>query len=59
MRDSEFVMNPKVGVFKNIEEFKATAGGLCAYFDKKSKKELDGVYPKRYHKKEQSIWIIG
>ena len=29
--DTESKMN-KSGVFKNIEEFKATAGGLCAFF---------------------------
>ncbi len=29
--DTELVMN-KTGNFKNIEEFKATSGGLCAFF---------------------------
>ncbi|NVP17931.1 invasion protein CiaB [Candidatus Gracilibacteria bacterium] len=30
--DTETVMNKKTGLFKNIEEFKATCGGLVAYF---------------------------
>ena len=31
-QDNEVKMNYKTGVYKNIEEFKATAGGLVAYF---------------------------
>ncbi|MDD3145179.1 MAG: invasion protein CiaB [Candidatus Gracilibacteria bacterium] len=30
--DNETIMNKKTGVYKNIEEFKATTGGLVAYF---------------------------
>ncbi|MFK7779903.1 MAG: invasion protein CiaB [Candidatus Gracilibacteria bacterium] len=30
--DTEVLMNNKTGVFKNIEEFKATTGGLVMYF---------------------------
>lgn len=30
--DTEIIMNHKTGVFKNIEEFKATMGGLVMYF---------------------------
>ena len=29
---SEVIMNKKTGLFKCIEEFKATAGGMVAYF---------------------------
>ena len=42
--NTEAIMD-KSGNFKNIEEFKATTGGLIAFFDdtNKNKKELDAV----------------
>ena len=40
--DTEVLMN-KSGVFKNIEEFKATTGGLIAFFENRDKKILEYV----------------
>jgi hypothetical protein len=39
---SESVMN-KSGMFKNIEEFKATTGGLMAFFENEEKELIDAV----------------
>ncbi|MDQ7008682.1 MAG: invasion protein CiaB [Candidatus Gracilibacteria bacterium] len=43
-KDTEILMNKKTGNFKNIEEFKATAGGLCSYFMEKSR-QTQGTAP--------------
>ena len=40
--NSESVMN-KSGMFKNIEEFKATSGGLMAFFENEDAKLIDAV----------------
>ncbi len=40
--ESEKVMN-KSGMFKNIEEFKATTGGLMAFFENEDKDLIDAI----------------
>lgn len=40
--ETEMTMNQQ-GMFKNIEEFKATTGGLCAYFVRDSQPDLREV----------------
>ncbi|MEO1928277.1 MAG: invasion protein CiaB [Nautiliaceae bacterium] len=40
--ESERVMN-KSGMFKNIEEFKATTGGLMAFFENEDKELIDAI----------------
>jgi len=40
--NSESVMN-KSGMFKNIEEFKATTGGLMAFFENEDKDLIDAI----------------
>ncbi len=40
--ESERVMN-KSGMFKNIEEFKATTGGLMAFFENEEKDLIDAI----------------
>ncbi len=40
--DTETLMN-KTGNFKNIEEFKATAGGLCAFFENETHSLRDHI----------------
>ncbi|EDM23259.1 invasion protein CiaB [Caminibacter mediatlanticus] len=40
--DSEIVMN-KSGMFKNIEEFKATTGGLMAFFESEDENLIEAI----------------
>lgn len=41
--NTEILMNKNTGLFKNIEEFKATAGGMVAYFFSGSTKNREEV----------------
>jgi len=41
--DSEVTMNRKTGLFKNIEEFKATAWGMVAYFMNENKELREDI----------------
>ena len=42
-QDTEILMNEKTWNFKNIEEFKATSGGLVSYFESIKNKELENI----------------
>ncbi len=55
--DSESIMNSKTGVFKNIEEFKATTWWLVAYFMWKNKDDLLSESVIRDHV-IRTIWLL-
>lgn len=53
--DSEIVMN-KSGVYKYVEEFKATTGGLVSYFKNKDRSYDTEVF---YAQVERAVMLIG
>lgn len=53
--DTEMRMNPQ-GMFKNIEEFKATTGGLCAYFLREDQEALESILVEHI---KRSVSLIG
>lgn len=53
--DTEMRMNSK-GMFKNIEEFKATTGGLCAYFLREDQEALEAILIEHI---KRSVGLIG